>query len=53
MPNSFVDYELELAKEIDVQAALRGHPNIAELYEVLDDKNDEKLYLVMEDCHDG
>ena len=51
MPN--VNYELELATEIDVQSALRGHPNIVELFEVLDDKNDEKLYMIMEDCSGG
>lgn len=48
-----VDFELELAKEIDVQSALSHHPNIVSLYEVIDDRDDEKLYLVMEYCANG
>lgn len=48
-----VDYELALAKEIDVQSMLSGHPNIVKLHEIIDDENDDKLYLVMEYAEKG
>ena len=53
MGNANAGAELELMKEIDIQDALAGHENIVQLFEVLDDKNEEKIYLIMEDCKEG
>lgn len=41
-----------LYKEIEIYQHL-DHPNIAKLYEIIDDETDEKLYMIMDLCDLG
>ena len=43
---------MESMKEIDIHKMLY-HPNIVRLYETIDDKDDDKVYLIMEYAEKG
>ena len=43
---------MESMKEIDIHKML-CHPNIVRLYETIDDKDDDKVYLIMEYAEKG
>ena len=43
---------MESMKEIDIHKML-SHPNVIKLYETIDDKEDEKVYLIMEYAEKG
>ena len=44
--------ELDLFREIDVQKLLK-HPNVVNLYEIIDDEEDEKLHMILDYCPNG
>ena len=43
---------IDAMREIDIHKMLL-HPNIARLYEVIDDDVDDKVYMIMENCSQG
>jgi serine/threonine protein kinase len=47
-----VGNELDIYREVDAQKMFH-HPNIVKLHELIDDDDEEKLYLLMDFCPCG
>lgn len=43
---------LNSMREIDIHKTIK-HPNIVQLIEIVDDQDDDKVYLIMEAAHMG
>lgn len=43
---------LNSMREIDIHKTIK-HPNIVQMIEIIDDQDDDKVYLIMEAAHMG